>query len=164
MKELKPSWEDVADIASSIAKMTKKKKYDWIVSLNRGGLMAGVRLSHILGLRHAVLSVQSYTKNGIQKKLVAETGMSMCGGFDRGDRILIVDDIADSGESLVFATQRVRWACPGAKVIDTATLHYKPKSIIEPTYIGKKVDNDIWVVYPWESLEETKKKRKDVTK
>lgn len=166
MIEAKPSWEEIASLVASLAVQARKrkKKYDWIVSLNRGGLIPGVRLSHILGVKHAVMSVESYTKSGKKKAMVGDNGVSMVGWFGRGDSILIVDDIADSGESLAFAMQRVRSSCPGAKSIDTATIHYKPKSVVEPTFIAKKIEDDIWVVYPWESLEETTKKRRDASK
>lgn len=163
MIEVKPSWEEISSLISNIARETKKKKksYDWIVSLNRGGLIPGVRLSHILGSRHAVISVESYTKSGKKKPLVADLGISMVGEFKKGNSILIVDDIADSGESLVFAMQRIRSNCPGAKLIDTATIHYKSKSIVCPDFVGKNINNDVWVTFPWESLQETKKKKKD---
>ena len=88
----------------------------------------------------------------------------MVGEFKSGDRVLLVDDIADSGESLVFASQRIRDFAPKVAKIDTATIHYKPKSIVEPNFIGKKIENDVWIVYPWESLEETAKKKKDANK
>ena len=122
-----------------------------------------MRLSHLLGVRHGVLSVESYSGKK-KKEMRGDTGISMVGEFKSGDRVLLVDDIADSGESLVFASQRIRDFAPKVAKIDTATIHYKPKSIVEPNFIGKKIENDVWIVYPWESLEETAKKKKDANK
>jgi hypoxanthine phosphoribosyltransferase len=165
MIEYSPSWEEIVLLISKIAKLTKKNKksYNWIISLNRGGLLAGMRMSHLLGVRHGVLSVESYSGKK-KKEIRGDTGISMVGEFKKKDRILLIDDIADSGESLVFAVQRIRDFAPQISSIDTATIHYKPKSVVEPTYIGERVDNDVWINYPWESSEETTKKKKDAAK
>ena len=56
--------------------------------------------------------------------------------------VLIVDDIADSGVTLSHYI--------GYK---TATLHYKPQSIIKPSYYVETIDNDMWIVYPFERPE-----------
>ena len=56
--------------------------------------------------------------------------------------VLIVDDIADSGVTLSHYT--------GYK---TATVHHKPQSIVEPTYYVETIDNNMWIVYPFEKPE-----------
>lgn len=163
MLESKLTWDEIASLISNLALQIKKKKkkYDWIVSLNRGGLIPGVRMSHILGARHAVLSIESYTRMGKKKPLIADNGISMIGEFRKRDTILIVDDIADSGESLAFALHRVRASCPEVKAIDTATIHYKARSVVEPTFFAEKINDDIWITFPWESLQETTKKKRN---
>ncbi len=74
----------------------------------------------------------------------------MIGVLKSSDNILIVDDIADSGQSLQEAIKQIKKIDPDAKNVDIATIHYKPKSIIKPTYYADKVSNDTWVAYPWE--------------
>ena len=63
-------------------------------------------------------------------------------------KVLIVADIADSGETFKMAIKEVKDA--GAKHIYTCSIHYKPQSKFKPTFIGKEVSDDIWIVYPWE--------------
>ena len=54
---------------------------------------------------------------------------------------LIVDDICDTGETLKrYEADK----CP------TLTIHYKRSAIIEPTYWCMPVEEDEWIVYPWE--------------
>jgi hypoxanthine phosphoribosyltransferase len=53
--------------------------------------------------------------------------------------ILIVDDIADSGETLLKY-----------KKYTTAVLHYKPQSYHIPTYYAEEVVNEDWIIYPFE--------------
>ena len=53
--------------------------------------------------------------------------------------MLVVDDIADSGKTLLKY-----------KKYSTAVLHYKPQSEIIPTYYAEEIENDSWIVYPFE--------------
>lgn len=57
------------------------------------------------------------------------------------ENTLVVDDICDTGETLrIYEIDK----CP------TLTIHYKRSAIIEPTYWGMPVEEDEWIVYPWE--------------
>jgi len=53
--------------------------------------------------------------------------------------MLVVDDIADSGKTLLKY-----------KKYSTAVLHYKSQSIAVPTYYAEEVENNLWIVYPFE--------------
>jgi hypoxanthine phosphoribosyltransferase len=53
--------------------------------------------------------------------------------------MLVVDDIADSGKTLLKY-----------KKYSTAVLHYKSQSKVIPTYYAEEIENDSWIVYPFE--------------
>jgi hypothetical protein len=129
-----------------------KKKYDWIIGINRGGLVPSVLLSHRLGVPHAVHTVQSYGGVGGKEKreIKSDLYISMVGQIKLHHNILVVDDISDSGDSLVQALKAIRKKDSDAQNIDVATLHYKKKSIFKPQYFAKEISDDIWVMYPWE--------------
>lgn len=151
MNHEKITWSQVEDLIVELEIQIKqnRKKYDWIIGINRGGLIPSVLMSHRLGANHAVYTVQSYT--GTEKReLKADLYLSMIGFIHSHHNILVVDDIADSGESLNVGVKKIRQKDSDAKNIDTATLHYKPKSIFKPTFYGKQVENDTWIQYPWE--------------
>lgn len=58
---------------------------------------------------------------------------------------LIVDDIADTGRTLMnFQLMK----------FDIATVYYKPRSIVKPTYYAEECSNDRWIVFPFEKAEE----------
>jgi hypoxanthine phosphoribosyltransferase len=76
-------------------------------------------------------------------------------------KILLVDDISDSGQTLNLAKQHLTEK--GATEIKTATLYAKPTTQTPPNYAEKTTTN--WVVFPWE-IKETlqnilKKHKKD---
>jgi len=67
----------------------------------------------------------------------------------RGKRVLLVDDVADTGESLILAKEKVLVLNPSE--LKVATLNYKPKSKIKPDFFVEETLK--WLVYPWEIRE-----------
>ena len=67
----------------------------------------------------------------------------------KGVNVLVVDDVADTGESLKVAVEHLN-VC-GAATIKTATIYYKPQSIFKPDFFI--IQTRQWVVFPWERLE-----------
>ena len=64
---------------------------------------------------------------------------------DLGDaRILIADDVADTGHTL----HSVQQFCAG-KVgeVRTAVIYEKPRSIVECDYVWRRTD--LWINFPW---------------
>ncbi|MCJ7614506.1 phosphoribosyltransferase, partial [Candidatus Bathyarchaeota archaeon] len=68
-------------------------------------------------------------------------------------KVLVVDDVADTGESLKLVTSHLNEK--GASDIKIATIYYKPWSIIVPHYYQKITRS--WIVFPWEIKEATRK-------
>jgi len=71
------------------------------------------------------------------------------------DKVLIVDDLADTGLTLREIKQMdtiINWERQDKKDCWVyATLYYKPKTTIQPDYSVKEFDNDEWIVFPWEN-------------
>jgi hypothetical protein len=66
-----------------------------------------------------------------------------------GLKVLVVDDVSDTGSSLRTAMEHV--ADRGASEVRVATLHVKPWTTFRPDYYAAEVD--AWIVYPWEPVE-----------
>ncbi|PVX25165.1 MAG: hypothetical protein CW716_08530 [Candidatus Bathyarchaeum sp.] len=64
-------------------------------------------------------------------------------------KVLVVDDVADTGESLKLVTAHLKEQ--GASEIRIATIYYKPWSITVPHYYEK--ETCLWVIFPWERKE-----------
>jgi len=67
----------------------------------------------------------------------------------RDKRILLVDDIADSGRTLKRAIGYLKRFRP--KTIATVTMFYKPRSAFKPDYFAEQTDK--WVIFPHEHTE-----------
>lgn len=135
-----------------IVKLSKKidKKYDVIIGLNRGGIIPSVLLSHSLGVKHGVTTIQSYNKREQTNKHKADKYISMIGSISVTNSILIVDDIADSGKTLDEVWKWIESLGHDMNNVGIATLYYKKQSKFKPTYYGKRVKNKEWVTFPWE--------------
>jgi len=125
-----------------------------LIALWRGGAPVGVAVHEFLhyhGMkpRHRVLKCQSYT--GIQERrseVVFENADDIFKSIVRGSRVLIIDDVLDTGNTAraVFA----RLAPFGADV-KLATVYWKPsqnQTSIKPDFFVRETDE--WIVFPHE--------------
>ncbi|VVC03680.1 Xanthine phosphoribosyltransferase [Candidatus Burarchaeum australiense] len=154
MKLLRPKWDDVDEMCEELALAIRDSGFrpDVIVGIARGGWVPARLLSDKMHHEHvASMRVEFYTAPGETRKVPAITQPVSVSVKDK--RVLLVDDVSDTGHSLEIALKSF---CD-AKEVRTATLHYKPHSILKPDYfVGTTSD---WIVYPWE-VEETERKLK----
>ena len=144
------SWNSAIELCSQLGEQITCSTFkpDVLVGISRGGLIPVRLLSDILENNYVyVIRISFYAKAGTTFKepyLVQELPCRL-----DGKRVLLVDDVADSGRSLVEAISHLR--SKGAVEIRTAVLHYKAKSIYKPDFFVKEEIS--WLVYPWEAHE-----------
>ncbi|MFH1448296.1 MAG: phosphoribosyltransferase [Candidatus Micrarchaeota archaeon] len=146
----KLTWGRIEELCEELARQVRDSgfKPDVLVGVARGGWIPTRIISDILKVyKVASIGVVFYTSVGktLEKpKLTQELNVDI-----RGKRVLLVDDVSDSGESLLLAKQKVEALSPSE--LKTATLHYKPRSKIKPDFFIKETEE--WLVYPWERRE-----------
>jgi hypoxanthine phosphoribosyltransferase len=118
MEKIYLSWDDIKTAVESLAYQIKKSNIEIsaIKGLQRGGLIPAVMLSHLLDI--------PMTEN----KII-------------GSNVLVVDDICDTGETLLYYKQTKN---------PTVTIHHKQTAIVEPNFYYSLTPQDKWLVYPWE--------------
>jgi hypoxanthine phosphoribosyltransferase len=144
--------EDALFHARRIAEKVIESKYepDLIVAILRGGIVLARLLSDLLNIREIkVMRVIHY--DALESKKVAEIIEPINCRLD-GMKVLLVDDVADTGESLIVARDHVLER--GASEVRIATMHYKPWSKLKPDYYSE--ETEAWVVYFWEYAETVK--------
>ena len=70
----------------------------------------------------------------------------------QGMKVLLVDDIDDTGDTLQLALDYLKGFNPGE--IRVAVLHHKIISSLVPDYFAKKIIRWRWVTYPWAVVED----------
>jgi uncharacterized protein len=141
------SWEDIEELVARLVDHLPTD-YDLLLVITRGGMVPACLISERIGLRKIVAAaVMFYTDvdRTLEEPLFLEFPSDE---LLRDQRVLIVDDVWDSGRTAQAVRRRVRQA--GARA-DLAVLHYKPgrsSSAELPDYFGATTDD--WIVYPWD--------------
>ena len=120
---------------------------DPIEQLFRGELLAGA-VAYALGIKSCgALNVEFYT--GVEARLAAPVVLPplLDEASVRGKRILLVDDVSDSGHTLALSVDLIR--AMGAEV-QTVTLYTKPRTVLEPDFFWRRTPR--WIVFPWSAL------------
>lgn len=153
MEFLNVSWNKIATMCKDLVKKMDFKP-DILVGISRGGLVPVRILSDLLDNQNVtIIKIEFY-------KTINETSgfpkISQPLSVDvKGKKVLLVDDVSDTGRSLAVAKDHMHRS--GAGEVRVATLHYKPHSTFKPDYfVGQ---TSAWIVYPWE-VHETKRELK----
>jgi len=119
--------------------------FDAIVAIARGGLVPATIVARELNIRVVEsVSVKSYDhQNQGEVRVLKSISPDILGKAKAGGRILIVDDLVDTG-----ATARiVREMLPGAHF---ATVYAKPKGRDMVDTFITEVSQDTWIFFPWD--------------
>lgn len=150
MKKIPYSWKELTRDCLFLSKKLKSKKFDCLVAVSRGGLIPATILSYLLDIKKIyVIGYNYYLEPGIRGKLKQ---ISSPGNKISGCRVLLVDEKADTGETLLAA---VNFLKKRKNNVTSVALHYEPESKIKPDCFARQLKN-VWIVYPWdESLKKT---------
>ena len=142
------SWDDLAEMVAELADRVHGE-YDVMLAITRGGLVPAGMLAYQLGIRNILVAAVEYYDNEGHPGPKPTFLQFPADPQLRGQRILIVDEVWDSGTTIHAVTDRVRRA-GGLPV--TAVLHYKPgKSVVPGAPDHHVVTTDRWVVYPFKA-------------
>ena len=150
------SWEDYHQKIEQLAALIARSQwsFDTILCIARGGLRVGDILSRIYNKPLGILSAQSYGKPGAEGRdrgdVMLSAAISMVG--DRlGPAVLLVDDLADSGQTLYETTQYLEdHYRQDIESLKTATLWCKACSGFTPDYYVDFLDHNPWIHQPFE--------------
>ncbi len=125
---------------------------DIIIGVSRGGLVPARIICDFLHQKDlATIKVEHW---GIAETLgKAKIKYSLPEEIDISEkRILIVDDVADTGETYKVIIDYLKEKSPSE--IKTAALHYKTSSSFIPDHWGEKHGAWMWIIYPWALYED----------
>ena len=146
------SFDDVARMVVALGDLVRAEDHDVMLVVTRGGLIPGGILAYLLGMKNIlVAAVEFYDDEGNRGH--EPTFLQFpADPLLRGSRVLVVDEVWDSGRTIEAVTRRVRQA---GGVPTTAVLHYKPaRSEVRGRPDHHVVETDRWVVYPWTKVAE----------
>ncbi|MBD3173371.1 phosphoribosyltransferase [Candidatus Bathyarchaeota archaeon] len=145
-------WELFDRLAKTLANSIINDGYkpDFMVGLARGGWVLSRVLCDYLGVKDLVsLKVEHW---GVTATPDGKAQIKYPFDIDlTGRDVLVVDDITDTGESMMIAVKYVQSKNPDQ--IKTAALRHIKESKFTPDYYGDVIDWR-WVVFPWNYVED----------
>jgi hypoxanthine phosphoribosyltransferase len=131
---LELSYTDYGVLLNTLLNEIKKSniKYSAVYGVPNSGLPIAVHLSKNLKTP-LILNIHQYIKNNTN--------------INNIKRLLVVDNIINHNENLLrfcdlIESLNIKY--------DTAALHYRSEENLIPTYTIKKIEQDKWIVYPWD--------------
>jgi uncharacterized protein len=149
------TWADVDRWADLLEERIRAAQTvpETIVGLTRGGWVPARLLADRLGV-HRVVSLRAQHW-GITATPTGAAALSEgLSGPVRDQKVLVVDDITDTGDSLRLALDHVRAAGPSR--VETAVFLHIARAKYVPTYYAEEISRDgwVWVVFPWNYWED----------
>ena len=153
-------WEEYNRTVEKLAIQIDESGYKptLLVGIMRGAAPMIDVLSRVFKLKCAYLAVESYSGKGVedeQGNIVFSREMSSI-AENMGGRILLCDDLSDTGITLIKSMEWIRKYKPIKDKIEdikTAILWKKKSSTFEPDFCAMKLKDDPWIVQPFENYE-----------
>ena len=156
MADLYVTWDQYHKLTEKLARQIHESgwQFNQLICIARGGLRVGDVLSRIFDLPLAILSTSSYTEKAgtVRGELIIADQMTMASGR-LGDRVLLVDDLVDSGVTLEAVTRTLPQRYPQVTALRTAVLWYKACSVFKPDYYVEYLPDNPWIHQPFEAYD-----------
>ncbi|HEU4622568.1 MAG TPA: phosphoribosyltransferase [Burkholderiaceae bacterium] len=153
MNDLHVSWDQYHDLIEDLAVKVAEShwEFDTVLCLARGGLRIGDVFSRLFGKPFAILSTSSYREDSGTRQgtlIVADHFTSTA--RELGKRVLLIDDMADSGRTLHAVVEHLRARHAEIEEIRTAVLWHKAHSVHTPHYAVQFLSESPWIHQPFE--------------
>jgi hypoxanthine phosphoribosyltransferase len=150
------SWEEYHRLIERLALKVYESgwKFDQVLCLARGGVRPGDVFSRIFDVPLAILSTSSYREEAgtVRGDLDIAKYMTMTKGPLAG-KILLVDDLADSGVTLDKVTKHLAENFAGVTEVKSAVIWVKGTSSILPDYFLEELPHNPWIHQPFENYD-----------
>ncbi len=149
------SWDEIVEWTKGLSQKIKDSGWtpDVVVAVARGGYVPARLLCDFLDITD-LLSVQS--QHWTEAARAAEKAiLKYPYKVDmEGKNVLVVDDIVDTGETLLLARDYIRREWRPVEVKVAALQWISPVAKFEPDYYYLEVRDWTWFQYPWTRLED----------
>ena len=152
-KHLYVSYDEYHHVVEKLALKIHRSgwEFDTILCLARGGLRPGDLLSRIFRKPLAIMSTSSYRAEAgtVRGHLDIARFITTPQG-EVGGRVLLVDDLADSGHTLDAVIKLLRASYPSITELRSAVLWTKAVSVFTPDYSVEFLATNPWIHQPFE--------------
>jgi hypoxanthine phosphoribosyltransferase len=143
------TWELFGTASRELAQAIADDRFEptLLLTIARGGLLPAGALGYALDLKNVIsMNVEFYT--GVDERLDMPVMLPpVPAAIDlTGAKVLIVDDVADTGETLKLVRDFCAEHVAEARC---AVIYEKPRSVVKCDYVWRRTDR--WINFPWSS-------------
>ena len=142
------TWTDVGRMVRTLLGQLPRD-WDNILVITRGGMVPACLISERTGIRNILCAAVVFYEGSEQKYAKPMFVQFPARDLVKDRRVLVIDDVWDTGSTIVAVRDRLRDLGATAEV---CVLHYKPgRSRFpedKPDYYAEETDG--WIVYPWD--------------
>jgi hypoxanthine phosphoribosyltransferase len=142
------TWEELDRLARVLAAKIRNSGYrpSLVIAIGRGGYIPARILCDLLSITRLTSVRAEHWGTPAEKGERAMIRFPLCTGI-RGEKVLIVDDVTDTGDSMAVVVEYVQGLGPSE--VRTAVLQHKEVSGFLPDYFAEICPVWQWIVYPW---------------
>jgi hypoxanthine phosphoribosyltransferase len=142
------TWEEQFRLAKVLAEKVRSSGYrpDLVIAIGRGGYVPARILCDLLSISRLTSVRAEHWGTPAEKGEKAVIRFPLCIDIS-GEKVLIVDDVTDSGDSMAVVVDYVKGL--GPTEVRTAVLQHKEVSRFLPDYHAEVCPVWRWIVYPW---------------
>ncbi len=149
---LKLTWENIDFLTQCLADQIKKRsiKYDTIIALGRGGLIPGAALSYKLNIKTLYnIGINTRQDDG---KYLDTIVYQRPDKIEEGSKILIVDDINDSGRTFTAVNSILNrnYNISSDNILYASLVKREGSEFNNNTISGNILYTSSWLVFPWD--------------
>ena len=156
MRDLYVGWDEYHRLIERLIVRVYESGYEFdaILCLARGGLRIGDVLSRVYDMPLAILAASSYRAAAGTKQGALDIGefITKTGG-EIGGKVLLVDDLVDSGVTLARVIEHLRQRFAAITEVRTAVLWYKAVSAFKPDFFVEYLADSPWIHQPFEEYD-----------
>jgi len=147
------SWERFHALARRLALAIHQASFrpELIVAIGRGGYLPARVVSDYLGV-YDLTAIRIEHYRGMHRERAAVVRYPLTADIT-GKRVLLIDDVSDSGDTFAVAIRHLQAQGTPAR-LGTAVLHHKTVSSCLPDFHAEVVHEWRWIIYPWAVMED----------
>ena len=156
MSDITYSWNEYIRLNEELVYKVAKSgwQFDCLICLSRGGMRPGDFFSRIYGKPLAVFATSSYreAKGTVQSNL--DIADCMTGLAELKGKVLLVDDMVDSGKTIQEVVAHLKKRYPAITEIRVAVLWWKAHSVLKPDWHCVYFEDSPWIHQPFECYDD----------
>jgi len=147
------TWHKIYGLARRVAAQIRRADFrpELIVAIARGGYVPARLLCDLLDIYELTSIRIIHYRDGAAAQPRAALAAPLTAAI-QGRKVLVVDDVSDSGDTLQVALAHLQGFHPIQ--LRLAVLHHKAVSPLVPDFYGQKVRSWRWIIYPWAAVED----------